>query len=75
MESTMKVRILTGIASVERVLQVDDVVDMPEKMARAYAAEGAVEIVGKAEAKAPEVEPELKAEPGTRRISRKPKAE
>ena len=30
-ESTMKVRILKGIASVEKVLQIDDVVDMPEK--------------------------------------------
>jgi len=59
-ESTMKVRILKGIASVEKVLQIDDVVDMPEKMARAYAAEGAVEIVGE----------EVKAEPGTRRVKK-----
>ena len=66
----MKVRILTGIASVERVLQIGDVVDMPEKMARAYAAEGAVEIISKAEAKA-EVEPQVKAEPATRRVARR----
>ena len=59
-ESTMKVRILKGIASVEKVFQIDDVVDMPEKMARAYAAEGAVEIVGE----------EVKAEPGTRRVKK-----
>ena len=61
----MKVRILTGIASVEKVLQIGDVVDMPEKMARAYAAEGTVEIIGE----------EVKAEPGTRRVARKSKAE
>ena len=59
----MKVRILKGITSVEKVLQIDEVVDMPEKMARAYAAEGEVEILGE----------ELKSEPGTRRIVRKPK--
>ena len=56
----MKVRILQGIASVEKVLQIDDVVDMPEKMARAYAAAGAVEILGE----------EVKAEPGTRRVKK-----
>ena len=61
----MKVRILKGITSSERVLQIDDVVDMPEKMARAYASEGEVEILG---------EEETKAEPGTRRV-RKTKAE
>ena len=66
----MKVRILTGIASVERVLQIGDVVDMPEKMARAYAVEGAVEIIGNAEAK-DEVKPEVKAEQATRRIARR----
>ena len=60
----MKVRILTGIASVEKVLQIGDVVDMPEKMARAYAAEGAVEIIGKAEL-------EVRAEPATRRVARR----
>ena len=59
----MKVRILKGITSVEKVLQIDEVVDMPEKMARAYAAEGEVEILGE----------EAKSEPGTRRIVRKPK--
>ena len=59
----MKVRILKGITSVEKVLQIDEVVDMPEKMARAYAAEGEVEILGE----------EAKSEPGTRRIMRKPK--
>jgi hypothetical protein len=57
----MKVRILQGIASVEKVLQIYDIVDMPEKMARAYAAEGAVEILGE----------EVKAEPGTRRVARR----
>ena len=56
----MKVRILQGIASVEKTLQIDDIVDMPEKMARAYAAEGAVEIIGE----------EVKAEPGTRRVKK-----
>jgi len=56
----MKVRILQGIASVEKVLQLDEVVDMPEKTARAYAAEGAVEIIGE----------EVKAEPGTRRVKK-----
>jgi hypothetical protein len=61
----MKVRILTGIASVEKVLQIDEIVDMPEKMARAYAAEGAVKILSE----------EVKAEPGTRRVARKSKAE
>ena len=55
----MKVRILKGITSIERVLQIDDVVDMPEKMARAYASEGEVEILG---------EEETKAEAGTRRV-------
>ena len=59
----MKVRILTGITSVEKVLQIDEVVDMPEKMARAYAAEGAVEILGESKV-------EVKAEPGTRRVKK-----
>ena len=67
----MKVRILTGIASVEKVLQIGDVVDMPEKMARAYAAEGAVEIISKAEAKAPETKPVVEPEP--KRVARQPK--
>ena len=61
-ESTMKVRILKGIASVEKVWQIDDVVDMPEKMARAYGAEGEVEILGE--------KIEVKAEPGTRRVKK-----
>jgi len=59
----LTVRILTGIASVEKVLQIDDVVDMPEKTARAYAVEGAVEILGESKI-------QVKAEPGTRRVKK-----
>jgi hypothetical protein len=55
----MRVKVLNGIAGSDAVHQPGDIIDLPEKMARAYAAEGTVEILE---------ETEVKAEPGTRRV-------